>query len=172
MNNKYKAMDIANYIIWYANDEKNGLSKYSLTPLKLQKILYYISAAYLRKTNEVLFGESFSKWQYGPVAPTVYHNFKSFGINHLDKPISTIEVDPSSIFGFKKSEFKSCIFNEDRIFREIADYHVDKLIKISAFDLVELTHKEDAWRDFEPLIKKGVKDLQYTKEELLQAKEF
>lgn len=165
--NNYKAMDIANYIVDYINENKLGV----LTPLKLQKILYYVSTTYFKQTGELLFNENFEKWQYGPVVTSVYHNFKSFGINHVANTVSTIEVDTESFLGFKKVDFSKEIFKSNPDFHTVAGDVINKLVNVSAFDLVEKTHQEEAWSKFEHLIMKGIKDLKYTADELLQAKE-
>ena len=50
-----------------------------LTPMKLQKLLYFTAGHYAAKTSESLFPESFMVWQYGPVLASVYYEFSSFG---------------------------------------------------------------------------------------------
>lgn len=169
MNNKYTAMGVANYIVWYVN---NSIGKHvcSLTPLKLQKILYYVATAYLKKHGELLFSESFRKWQYGPVVKEVYFEFKSIGICHIDKPKAVIVEDDSAIFGRKKLEFSEYKFEQDSEFKRIADSVIDQLIDVDAFKLVEMTHEEVAWANFESKIISGVEDLRYSREELLEAK--
>ena len=168
MNNKYTAMDVANYIVWYTN---NGIKRsvFSLTPLKLQKILYYVSTSYLKKHNELLFSESFRKWQYGPVVKEVYFEFKSIGICHIDKAKAVIVEDEAAIFGRKKLEFSELKFEQDIRFKKIADSVVDQLIDVDAFKLVEMTHEEAAWANFESKIISGSEDLKYSREELLEA---
>ena len=55
-----------------------------VTPMKLQKLLYYVCVKYVKETGEMPVSEPFEVWQYGPVIPSVYHEFKSFraaGIN-------------------------------------------------------------------------------------------
>lgn len=166
---KYTAMEIANYIVWYAN---NGITKpvFSLTPLKLQKILYYVTTAYLKKYDELLFSESFRKWQYGPVVKEVYFEFKSVGICHIDKPKAIIVQDDSAIFGRRKVEFSEHIFDQDLDFKIVADSVINQLIYKDAFELVEMTHEEKAWSSCEPEIITGLSDLKYSREELLEAK--
>lgn len=164
----YKAIDIANYIVWYVNQNNLG----ALTPLKLHKILYYVATTYVQQKNELLFNDSFEKWQYGPVVTHVYHNFKDYGINHISEPVQVIEMDPGSFLGFKKVAFDRDLFKDDPDFTGIANDVIEKLIKYRAFDLVEISHQEKAWSDLEPLIKSGTKDLKYTKDELLQAKKI
>ncbi|MBR6647500.1 MAG: DUF4065 domain-containing protein, partial [Clostridia bacterium] len=50
-----------------------------LTPMKLQKLIYFLYKEYLKTTGERLFTESFEVWQYGPVIASVYDEFKGFG---------------------------------------------------------------------------------------------
>ncbi len=53
--------------------------KISVSPMKLQKLLYFIACEYQKRTDTPLFSESFEVWKYGPVLPSVYSEFKSFG---------------------------------------------------------------------------------------------
>lgn len=63
-----------------------------ITPMKLQKLLYFIGCEYAKLTNCDMLSEDFGVWQYGPVLPTVYDEFKSFGGN----PITAYAKDASS----------------------------------------------------------------------------
>lgn len=60
-----------------------------VTPMKLQKILYFIYRDYYQKKKTKLFMDNFQPWQYGPVITSVYDEFKSFGA----KPISRFAKD-------------------------------------------------------------------------------
>ncbi len=162
---KYKAIDIANYIIWFVNKDDQPLG--SLTPLKLQKILYYVSAAYLQKYDELLFEDKFQKWQYGPVVKDIYHEFKIIGFRHIDEPKSTWMDCGNTL---KQKKFDEHIFKEDVSFTRLADPIIKDLIKIKAFDLVEMTHREEAWLAYESEIMAAVPDLVYTEDELRVAK--
>ncbi|QQR04943.1 hypothetical protein [Flavonifractor phage Chenonceau] len=51
----------------------------SVTPMKLQKLLYFVSCEYAKQARKELFSESFGVWQYGPVLRTVYDEFRSYG---------------------------------------------------------------------------------------------
>ncbi|MEB4800561.1 DUF4065 domain-containing protein [Acinetobacter soli] len=167
-NKKYSALEVANYIVWYVNNNHLG----SLTPLKLHKILYYVSTTYVKETGYLLFDESFEKWQYGPVVKSVYHNFKNFGISHIDEPIDLIQVDPSSILGFKKVKFSHEKFSNDYEFLKIANTVIETLVNRKAFDLVEMTHMESAWKRFESKILSGYQALEYSIDELKAAKDI
>lgn len=167
MTDKYTAMDIANYIVWYVNngDERLG----SLTPLKLQKILYYTTTSFLKEHNELLFSEEFQKWQYGPVVKDVYHEFKTIGVSHILHPKLSLNENAIAIFGGIKHKYDpSEIENDTNVARVIHDV-VDKLITKKAFYLVELTHGEDAWKNFSIEIMSGIRELTYTIDELYQA---
>lgn len=165
-NKKYTAMDIANYIIWYANNEKHNLSNYSLTPLKLQKILYYVSTEYFKKFGKRLFDEDFQKWQYGPVVKDVYHEFKSSGFHHIVKPKAILEISET---GISRKDFNANPLEDDVEFMMVVEPVIKNYMPWKAFDLVERTHDEAAWKDFEPDIMKGI-ELTYSDYELTLAK--
>ncbi|MCV2445541.1 Panacea domain-containing protein [Acinetobacter bereziniae] len=168
MNNKYTAMDVANYVVWIVNKDPDSPLG-GLTPLKLQKILYYIATTYFKKFEKRLFPENFQKWQYGPVVKDVYYEFKPFGIHHIAKPKAILERNTGSGLSFTKKVFDPKMFEEDKDFIEVADAVVNKFIKWKAFDLVERTHEEDAWKEFESDIMKGT-ELIYSDAEFLSAK--
>lgn len=73
------ALNFANYIIWYVNQK---FPNTSFTHVKLQKILYYIYCDFLKK-GIPLFEDKIEKWQYGPVVPSVYNSFRSYGFNRI-----------------------------------------------------------------------------------------
>lgn len=56
-----------------------------VTPMKLQKLLYFLYREYLKKTKEPLFSERFEAWKYGPVLPSVYSQFSSYRDKKIDK---------------------------------------------------------------------------------------
>lgn len=74
------AVVVANTIILRAFQENVEIS-----PMKLQKLIYFLYKNYLKMTNERLFSELFEAWQYGPVLISVYDEFKSFGSRPIDR---------------------------------------------------------------------------------------
>jgi uncharacterized phage-associated protein len=60
--------------------------------LKLQKLLYYSQAVHLVLNDKApLFPEPIEAWDYGPVVPTVYREYKGFGFDVLppaDEPVN------------------------------------------------------------------------------------
>ena len=68
------SLEIANYFI-----EKSLETGEELTPMKLNKLVYIAHGWYLGLADQPLIGEAAQAWKYGPVVPSVYHRFKSYG---------------------------------------------------------------------------------------------
>jgi uncharacterized phage-associated protein len=55
--------------------------------LKLQKLLYYSQAVHLVLNNKTpLFPELIEAWDYGPVVPQIYREYKSYGLEIIPVP--------------------------------------------------------------------------------------
>ncbi|WP_288384088.1 type II toxin-antitoxin system antitoxin SocA domain-containing protein [uncultured Acinetobacter sp.] len=162
--NNYKAMDIANYIVDYVN---NTLSKNNLTPIKLQKIMYYVYVSCLVKHNIKLFNQPIEKWKFGPVISDVYHNFKAYGTKHIDLVVNGYEFTDGKDGGFS---FKVIPFDKSEIEKSpvisLIQSTINDLIDIGPFELVEKTHREDPWKNFESRILNGEKSLYYSDDEI------
>lgn len=112
------------------------LSKDSMSPKKLQKLLYYAYAWTLTLNNEdeenlenKLFEDKFEAWVHGPVIPEVYRDFKSYG--HQDIPQITNEEPP--------------VFDED--VEDILEQVWEVYGGFSGNELESLTHQEDPWKN-------------------------
>lgn len=75
----YSVLQIANIFIDKAINGKID----NLTPMKLQKLMFFAQSWYLRQTGDLLFDDAFARWKYGPVLPVVFQIFKSFGSNKI-----------------------------------------------------------------------------------------
>lgn len=135
------AVTVANNFI-----QKGKKDKIDITPLKLQKLVYFLYKEYLKNTGKQLFSERFETWKYGPVIPSIYSEFNSYG----DLPIKTFSQDSKGI---------SYIVTETGKFKEAIE-HVWSLYKnYSAFDLSLLTHKPDtAWSKAKEECRQYLKD--------------
>ena len=100
-----------------------------ISPMKLQKLMYFVCARYAQQYNENLISESFCVWQYGPVLTSIYDEFKSFHGN----PITCYAKD---------SNGKSFILNRN-VLRNVYEV-IDDIWTIyserSAIALSRLTH--------------------------------
>lgn len=65
----YPALKIANYF----------LRKEPISAMKLQKLLFFAHGWSLGLSGKPLIREEIQAWNYGPVVPEVYHQFKYFG---------------------------------------------------------------------------------------------
>lgn len=66
-----------------------GIEKgYPVTPMKLQKMVYFAHGLNLLNYNKKLINDNIQAWDYGPVIPTIYHTLKEFGNTEIvENPI-------------------------------------------------------------------------------------
>lgn len=84
------ALAVANEIIRMAN-----AAGAPPTQMKLQKLLFYAHGWYLALCGEPLVEGTFQAWKYGPVLPSVYHEFKSFGISGITRDGTELVYSPN-----------------------------------------------------------------------------
>lgn len=106
----------------YGIEDNCEVAEY-ITPLKLQKLLYYIQGMALRIYGKPAFLNNISVWQYGPVIEEVYQQYKG------RSPISTPKTNYEVCDGLKK----------------VIELVVSSYGKIEAESLIDLTHDEDPW---------------------------
>lgn len=74
----YCPKSIANYFLELAHAKGESIS-----PMKLQKLVYYAHGWYAGYTHKPLINEAVEAWPYGPVIPSLYHEFKRFGAGDI-----------------------------------------------------------------------------------------
>lgn len=126
----YDALSIAYYIINYGNHRGMGISN-----LKLQKILYFVQANFLVSTHDhrPCFSDRIEAWDFGPVVPNVYHQYKVYGS-------AIIPPNPNDPL----RSFYQEILEQDK---GMIDIMVDQTASYSASQLVQLTHNQSPWRN-------------------------
>lgn len=117
----YKAIDIASYVINWCND-----NNYTITNLKLQKLLYFLQGEIYRYTGERLIDDDFYAWQLGPVVPNVYYSYAMY--SSLPLPSQNISIDIPE-------NYENIIINI-----------LNKYARKSTWDLVDLSHGQDPWK--------------------------
>ena len=114
----------------------------NITPIKLQKALYFLYAFFgghtrilnldpeSVKVDESLFSASFEAWAYGPVDRDVYFRFKNGYLNyeHFDKEQFLSQIDE-----FTKGYLLDM---------------TDRIFNTSDFGLVELSHNDECWKKY------------------------
>ncbi len=118
------AIEISKYVIQYCKKKNYGISN-----LKLQKILYFIQADFLVTLGRPCFPEKIYAWDFGPVVPEVYREYKRFGASEIPGMVFTSDID------FDKKEIK--IIND----------MIDDCAVYSASTLVDITHSQDPWKN-------------------------
>lgn len=98
-----------------------------ITPLALQKLLYYVQGFYCAFTREYIFEDECEAWAHGPVYRDVYNKYSSYRYDPIEvsKP-----CDTSSLSSMEKAVIDSVIKN---------------LSCYSGKVLEEFTHAENPW---------------------------
>lgn len=90
------ALSIANHFI--ETSPSHGCN--DLTPMKLQKLVYFAHGWHLGIVGEPLFNEGVQAWQYGPVVYSVYREFKHLGGNPIKEPAVEVFFDGTELHTF------------------------------------------------------------------------
>ena len=126
----YSPTVVANNVLSRAFAEK-----ISVTPMKLQKILYFVASEYQKATNQRLFEEPFLTWAYGPVLYSVFNEFRSFSKDKISRYARDAKNHTLVV---KESEDEALRDSLDRVWAATR-YR-------GAIELSVLTHAEDsAW---------------------------
>lgn len=95
------AIAVANALLDIARQE--GAT--DVTPMKLQKLVYYAHGWNLAVTGQPLIDEQIEAWQYGPVVDSIYHAAKGYGntpiaqrlVNQMGYPAELSAADKSVV---------------------------------------------------------------------------
>lgn len=135
----YKVLDVSRHVINYSNEKEYGISN-----LKLQKILYFIQAFFLVSTSEQCFEEKIEAWDFGPVVPEAYREYKQFGSGDIPSISYIIDFDGEDIWESKVIKYKDNVISEPD--KQRIESVVDKFADYSATDLVSITHAQTPWK--------------------------
>ncbi|NJF06967.1 DUF4065 domain-containing protein [Bacillus subtilis] len=118
------ALQVANYFL----NKSVPNTDYSITHLKLQKLVYYAQAWYYTFTGERLFEEQIEAWVHGPVCRELYTEFREWGY----RQIIVEGIEPP-------------ILNKNQ--KEILELVWDNYGAFDGKYLEALTHSEAPWID-------------------------
>ncbi len=122
MSNDLTIFDVANFFLKIVDRDSGS----TITPLKLQKILYYAQGYYLAYYDKELFKEDFQAWAHGPANEEIYYKYKDYGFNLIPSPNEELPEIDNSI----------CMFLSD-IWQTFGIY--------DGKYLEDQTHKEKPW---------------------------
>ena len=120
------AFKIADWFIAHNNAVIKYNSADAISNLKIQKLLYYAQGCSLATLGKTLFNEDIIAWKHGPVVEEVYQKYHQYGSNGITDIPDYPLVD---------QETEKLLINTYNYFA-----------KYSAWELANLTHREDPWR--------------------------
>ena len=133
----YSAMAVANAFIRRALEGK--LDK--LTPMKLQKMMFYAQSWHLALKKEPLIDDFFCRWQYGPVIPSLYHEFKEYGAQPISAYGGYVVEDEGELLSKRP-----IVGSHDADTWELIDKMIEVYGAYSGAQLSALTHEPGtAW---------------------------
>lgn len=156
----YNVLEVCRHIINFCNEKE-----YSISNLKLQKILYFVQAFFLISFNgeRKCFNEKIEAWDFGPVVQEAYHEFKQYGSGNIPAIKSYLDYDDvDDIWSMKRVPFKDNIITQND--KKLIDDVVEQFANYSATSLVSLTHNQAPWVNaYEPH-----KNNEITKESIME----
>lgn len=137
----YPVKAVANAMLQIAENHDATLS-----PLKLQKLVYIAHGWHLAIKNTELVDDEFAEaWQYGPVFPSLYHEFKDSGKGSIAKRATYMEISDGP-------DFNICVVEPsvpvtDDFTWSLLNKVWDSYGKFSGLTLSDLTHRPDTpWK--------------------------
>lgn len=138
------AKAIANLMLDWADADAVPVS-----PMKLQKLLYFCHADMLAHYGVPLIKQNFEAWDYGPVVPSIYKEFKAF----KDRPISKRAVAFDPITASSREAHCQLSDSENLKVRQLFDFY-------KSFEATYLSdvshHPRGAWRQARSLFSNGL----------------
>ena len=137
----YNVLDVSRFVINYCNGKK-----YLISNLRLQKLLYFIQAYFLKNGEEPCFSENIEAWNFGPVVPCVYYEYKKYGNSNIPEVQNFMTVvQQDGKIRIVKMKFNDSVIDEkDRV---VIQSIIDSLSRYSTTDLVNVTHNQSPWKD-------------------------
>jgi len=88
------AMSVAS---WFVNNLTDPQSGEVVTHLQVQKLLYFAQAWHMMALDRPLFDEDMIAWPHGPVALSVWHEFKQYSWNPIPVGGASDGIDEDSM---------------------------------------------------------------------------
>lgn len=132
---KANALSVANYFIELAKKDNKEIKL-----LGLLKRVYIAHGFSLVINQQSLLDSRFDKveaWKYGPVIPSVYHSFKQYRNNNIDRETDIMEWNEKDCVPI----FTTPILSDEKA-RKIVEMVWKRYIGFSDSELVSLTHRK------------------------------
>jgi uncharacterized phage-associated protein len=135
----YPSKAIANYFLSLAKEKDSSIS-----PLKLQKLVYYAHGWNLALTGEPLIDELIEAWEYGPVIPSLYHEFKGEGKGPIHSPATEWKVKPNGKIRVITPTLDDCPDENIEATKKLLNRIWFVYGKFSGIQLSAMTHEVDS----------------------------
>ena len=112
---------VADFIIRYCHDHGD-----LVTPLKLQKLLYYSQAWHLSLNDTPLFDEEIEAWIHGPANMDIFKRFEHLSYRAIDENPELPKLP---------------LRTKKHLIETLRAY-----VRYSAIELDTMTHSEDPWK--------------------------
>jgi uncharacterized phage-associated protein len=133
----FQAKSIANYFL-----EKGRQEGIEISPMKIQKLVYFSHGWYLAANNEPLINEQIEAWAYGPVVPSLYKAFRQYGRDTITSPATEV-IFPTGQTGILNAAFVPVPPPSDTGVTSFLDVIWDLYKDFSAIQLSNFTHAAD-----------------------------
>ena len=120
-------LDVSDYILVLGTRFKGGPDP--ISPLKLQKLLYYFQGVHIADCNETLYKNRIVAWAHGPVVRSVWDVFKSYGSSPIPPPR---KLDETRLFTSYQRDIM------EKVYIHFGQY--------TAWKLRNMTHVEPPWQ--------------------------
>ena len=114
------AKDVAKLFVELGTIQAESESGDGMTNLRLNKLLYFAQGYCLAEYDHPLFMDKIEAWDFGPVVPSVYHQYKGFKKN-------VIEDSAADRGRFSDAEFNLIL----DIYRTMKQFSTAKLVDMS-----------------------------------------
>ncbi len=134
----YPAKAVANEFLELAQGDGK-----KLTQMQLQKLVYFAYGWYLAITGKRLIDEQVEAWQWGPVIPSIYREFKRFGSSPITEQARQVMFRDGEV-GFFAAGIQSDDPKADALARQVIKRVWDIYGKYSATELSNMTHEPNS----------------------------
>ncbi len=141
------AQHVANYLLEKSWKKQEEDKNFSVGTVKLNKLVFITFGFLSHFCDRYLFSEEIEAWRYGPVIPSLYHEFKHFGKEPIGQgSYATFQRENELDFSI---DIVAPLVDEKKedgeVLRRIDDVF-DSYGPLDAFTLVDITHKvETPW---------------------------
>lgn len=127
---KYNPKAIANFFVRKARAENKNL-----TPMQIQKLIFFSHGINLAVFKDLLVSEDFEAWEYGPVLPSLYYETKLYGASPVHSELTDINLKSWDIFS-------PYIDENDENTKKVLDFIWENYAQYSGIQLSHITHME------------------------------